>query len=306
MKPSLSKAPIIFIGMPRSGTTILFEAFAQHRDLGWLSNYSQQFPNMPWLNFVRCLHDNPLFCLRAQKKQYQKVLPFNRFLAMPNEAYDFWDWHTGQDFSFHFLSDKTADEDIRSRVQNACATTVRVQGRKRLATKLTGPPRVHFLHSIFPDARFVHVVRNGFAVVHSLMRVPFWEEKGGFEGPFWKGGLAEDEVNEWRDNGADPAIITAMQWRHVLKEIRRESSALPVDHYTEVRYESFVENPHAELTRLYRQTGLDDCVDAHNLLDAKERLQNMNHKYLSDWSEDKIAQLGSVMEPLLSEYGYAR
>ena len=39
--------PISSIGIPRSGTTIIYEAFARHKSLGWLTNLAQNFPHSP-------------------------------------------------------------------------------------------------------------------------------------------------------------------------------------------------------------------------------------------------------------------
>ncbi len=44
--------PIFFIGFPRSGTTVAFEAFCQHRTLGWPSVYTERFPTHPGINVV--------------------------------------------------------------------------------------------------------------------------------------------------------------------------------------------------------------------------------------------------------------
>ncbi len=35
--------PIILIGMPRSGTTVLAETISIHKDLGWISKYLEIF-----------------------------------------------------------------------------------------------------------------------------------------------------------------------------------------------------------------------------------------------------------------------
>ena len=43
--------PIFFIGVPRSGTTIIYEQFSKHSDLAWLSNFSAKYPRMTWINF---------------------------------------------------------------------------------------------------------------------------------------------------------------------------------------------------------------------------------------------------------------
>lgn len=297
--------PIFFIGMPRSGTTILFEAFARHPELGWPSNYSKMFPARPCMNLIRRLHDNALWRVHSAKKQYGKTPPFNRFLVRPDEAYPFWDRVTGVDFSFDFLSDVRATQDKAEEVRRACVRILRRQGRKRFSAKLTGPPRVAYLLSVFPDAKFVHVVRDGRAVTHSLLRVPFWKEKGGFDGPFWKGGLTQAEVEQWKQSGADPGVITAMQWQRVLERIRAEGGHLPEERYLEVRYEEFVDAPHDVLGKAYAFAGLGDSKQAHDCIDQGPALKNMNHKYLKDWSPEYVRELTGVMASMLREYGYA-
>lgn len=52
--------------------------------------------------------------------------------------------------------------------------------RNRLLFKITGWPRVGFLHEIFEDAKFIHLIRDGRAVAYSLLQQPWWE---GWRGP---------------------------------------------------------------------------------------------------------------------------
>jgi hypothetical protein len=44
--------PVFFIGMPRSGTSIVFAAFAAHRDLSWFSQYSARFWFLPGVGLL--------------------------------------------------------------------------------------------------------------------------------------------------------------------------------------------------------------------------------------------------------------
>ena len=44
MNASTVDRPIFFVGMPRSGTTLVFEAVAAHEDLAWLSQHVQRAP----------------------------------------------------------------------------------------------------------------------------------------------------------------------------------------------------------------------------------------------------------------------
>jgi len=300
-----SSRPIFFVGMPRSGTTILFEAFARHPDLGWPSNYSERQPRWPSLNLLRRLLDNRIVHLTGRKQQYAKVRFGNRYLPHPDEAYRFWDHYTGRKFSREYLADVVVDTRTRERVRAAVATILRWQGRRRFAAKLTGPPRIAFLNSIFPDAKFVHVVRDGRAVVHSLLKVGFWRRKGGFDGPFWNGGLSESELHDWLASGRDPGVLAAIQWQHIVALARRESHTLPKDHYREVKYEDFVASPHRVLSSLYDFCMLSDADTGHGFLDhGGVGLKNMNAKFHDEVPQESAMRITAALEPMLAELGY--
>jgi hypothetical protein len=55
-----------------------------------------------------------------------------------------------------------------------------VQGKPLFLHKFTGWPRTGFIRAVFPDARFIHIVRDGRAVVASEIRTSWW---GGYLGP---------------------------------------------------------------------------------------------------------------------------
>ena len=38
--------PVFMVGMPRSGTTIIYEALALHEDLGWFSSFGVRQPRL--------------------------------------------------------------------------------------------------------------------------------------------------------------------------------------------------------------------------------------------------------------------
>ncbi|VAX13624.1 hypothetical protein MNBD_GAMMA24-925 [hydrothermal vent metagenome] len=302
--PGLEK-PIFFVGMPRSGTTILFEAFARHPELGWPSNYSERQPHQPWLNLLCRLLDNRIVHLRGHKQQYAKARFGNRYLPHPDEAYCFWDHYTGREFSREYLTDTVVDTQTRERVRSAVEAILRWQGRRRFAAKLTGPPRIAFLDSIFPDAQFVHVVRDGRAVVHSLLKVGFWRRKGGFDGPFWCGGISESELLAWHASGRDPGVLAALQWQHIVSTARSESRELPQDRYREIKYEEFIDSPHHVLSNLYNYCTLSDADAGHDFLDhGGVGLKNMNTKFHNEVAEDSARQIAAALQPMLAELGY--
>ena len=290
--------PIFFIGAPRSGTTITFEQFASHPDLAWISNYSRAFPNFQPINLVRRVFDNPLFQIRGKKNQFGDAPFLNKYLPRPDESYEFWNTHGCVDFDLNYLLGETASEKERNALRNSLAKLQRYQGKSRVTAKLTGPGRIGYLNSVWPEMRVVHVIRNGLDVVRSLLNVPFWEKGGGFERPWWKGGLNPEELARWEDSGKDPAALAALQWRTIIERTREEAHELLGDRYVELRYESFLEDSKDQLESIYDSVGLDVELSELEVLEAR------NKNYGDNWNSEERRVLQSWMDPVFTDLGY--
>ncbi len=254
---------------------------------------------------VRRILDNSFVSLTGKKGQHGPTVFGNRFLPQPSEAYSFWDIYTGQDFSRSYLRDQTADKSTVHRVHRAVGKLLAWQGRARFAAKITGPSRMAFLSSIFPDAKFVHIIRDGRAAVHSLLHVAFWREKGGLSKPFWRGGLSDADLQKWWESQQDPGVLAALQWKRVIEIARLESGTLENVGYQEIRYEDFVESPHVALRKMYSFCDLEDALLAHRHLERRDTLVNMNDKYRTDFGVVRIEKLSALMEPMLGSLGYS-
>ena len=223
---------------------------------------------------------------------------------MPDEAYAFWDMQTGVAFSSNALTGETCCEPNRSALRHTVGKVLRWQGKYRFSAKFTGPPRISFLSSIFPDAIFIHVVRDGRAVVQSLLGVDFWRKNGGLEKPFWNDLLTQALLDDWEFQGRDSGVLAALQWKRVVELARIESETLQVGQYNEVRYEDFVRAPHDVLSQLFMRCQLDDSPDVHEVLDAGPDLHNMNNKFRAAFKPEYLSMLSRSMQPTLGEYGY--
>ncbi len=279
-----------------------FEAFARHPDLAWPSNYTAQFPRLPQLNAIRRLTDTRRVHLVGRKLQYGQTRFGNRIMPMPNEAYEFWNLYADDAFAHDFMR-RSADPRSRTRLARAVRSLAACQGKPRFAAKLTGPPRIGYLASVFPDAMFVHVVRDGRAVVHSLLNVWFWKRKGGFEKRFWAGSPGERHDE---NPAGDPGVLAALQWRDVVAAAREEAAKLPAGHYVELRYEDFTRNPSGSVGAVLSACGLGADASIDTYLASSERIADMNMKYLRDFSAEYLAELTSIMWPQLSQYGYGK
>lgn len=306
MTSPLAERPIFFIGMPRSGTTAISEAVSLHDDLGWFSNYVGRLPCLPWLAFFDRLSFVAGGRLRGKKNQTGGLSSaLRRFLPHTDEAYGIWKRFCGEKFLYDYLLEVSATDQERENLRVFVAQLLCVQGKKRFFTKVTGPARIHFLKSIFPDAFFVHVVRDPRAVVASLASVGFWQQGGGADEPWWQNGLLSQDIVEWHDEGRTAIALAAVQWRRVVTLAREEAKLLGPGQYMEVRYEDFINSPHAVMQEIFQVLRLKDCASVSRYLDTFGRPINMNVKFASRLTESEIRVVERLTKETARQFGYS-
>lgn len=295
--------PIFLVGMGRSGTTVVFEAVASHEMLAWPSNLLGRFPKWPQVEMIRAVTDNGLLRLRGKKNQMGDVSLINRYLPKPAEAYGFWKLHCGDKFLYSFLDGVKATPSERKRLRSAVRKVTRFQRRTRFSAKLTGPPRIHYLRSIFPDAIFIHIIRDGRAVVRSLLNVEFWRQGRGLEQPWWYDALTDKDVKEWERYGRSAAALAALQWRRVIEAVENEKRELPETQFLEVRYEDFVVKPREVLDGIFAFCDLPPSRRANSYLRKKSNLTNMNFKF-REMAEGDLDIVQALIGEVLEAKGY--
>lgn len=296
--------PIFLVGMPRSGTTVVFEVFAARRDLAWFSQYQERYPAAPRLAALSRLADlTP--ALRRSVGRSDQARPWVEAIRVgPSEAYALWRHCCGEKFLYDYLLGVEATEPERRCLRSTVATVMRFHGKPRFAAKITGPARIGYLRSVFPDARFVHVVRDGRAVVQSLLRVYFWRDTRRLREPAWRNGLTRKDLELWEQNDRSPLALAAIQWARVTRSAREEAAALAPGDYTEVRYEDFVSTPEATLEQATSACGLAPDPSAAAFLAQRVRLRDMNFQWRERFTAGEIATIESLMEPTLRDFGY--
>ncbi len=255
MIENISK-PVIFIGSGRSGTTIISEIVFRHEELAWPSNYQERFPSLPSINLLRNLFENKLWYLQGQKRQLNKVSALNKFLFKPAEAYNFWEYLTGPsvDFSKGFLINDRATESDVKRIQSAFNKLVNYQRKKRLAFKITGPSRMSYLTSIFPDAVFINIVRDPLPTINSWLNVDFWQDKGKHQ-LWWTGAYSKKEEQWAAANTGKPELLAGLQYKK-LQDVTATEIKAHIDRCLTVRYEDFVKSPTVTIKAILDFAGL--------------------------------------------------
>ncbi|HFQ4947712.1 sulfotransferase [Vibrio vulnificus] len=259
-------APIIFIGPGRSGSTVISEFVMAHHSLGWPDNYCEWFPSLPSLAWLTRLTNNSLWYLSGEKAQLNRTLPLNNLLPRPAEAWPLWQKITRDeiDFSRGFLLHQRASAEEKQRIRRYLNQHLRAQGKPRLAMKFTGPGRVEYLSSIFPDALFINVVREPAATVNSLLKVPFWQAQG-LHQLWWRGAYSNHELETYQQIRHDPVCSTAFQLSKILKTTEEEIARTNVKSLT-VHYEDFVRDPQFIIHQIMHFCHLPPCERVRNKL----------------------------------------
>ena len=282
--------PIFINGLGRSGTTIIHTLLSTHPNVNWMSLLCGKFPSRPYLNrwLMRAL-DIPLINIYLKR----------RFL--PLENYGFWDLHYRGFFNpcrDLFASD--VDLFTTKSLKKAFSRLLTAK-RNRLLIKITGVPRIGYLHALFPDAKFVHVTRDGRAVANSRMRTPFWTGWDGLN--LWAGEMPDHYRQEWKRHGYSFAALAGIEWKTHLDQMAEVRRMYPHINILEVKYEAFCANPVTQLREIAEFCGLAWDTKFEGRL-KRQYVESENNKWRSDMTEAQQAILDDVIATQLVQQGY--
>ena len=299
--------PIFMIGMGRSGTTTISEALSAHEMVAWFPNYMNFLPALTFGCFFLRILDIPGlgFYLRGKKKQdKQWTSLLRRCLPHMVEAYPVWQRHCGEKLKFDYLLNQIASLEESRAISRTMRKILILQGKKRFFAKFTGPPRICYLNSIFPDAYFINIIRDPRAVIRSLLKVAFWKERGGLKKLWWKNGPKIDDFDIETSEDLMPLKLAALQWKTVLEVAWQESKLIDQKRYIEIRYEDYVGNPHNTLSGLMTKIELPQSTNVHRYLDSMGRPSNMNYKFKNDFSLNEIEVIKMITSSTAKKAGY--
>jgi hypothetical protein len=284
--------PIFITGLGRSGTTLIHTMLSTHPQVNWLSLLCGKFPGRPYLNrWLMWLIDVPILNIYLKRR------------FVPLENYAFWDFYFAG-FSHPSRDLVASDVSVRaSRSLRKVASELLTLKRNRLLIKITGLPRISFLHAIFPDAKFVHVTRDGRAVANSRLNASFWKGWHGLN--IWGGQMPERYRQEWERHRRSFVALAGIEWKTHMDQLEAVKQEFPNIDICQVRYERFCANPIGELKRI-----ADHCELAWGpKFETATRafyVKNENGKWKTDLTDGQRAILEEVLGPYLVKYGYEK
>jgi len=296
-------SPIFIIGSPRSGTTILGQFFETNSLCDYyleVDIWKKKQKETLFGKFVLWFEYGVLRYSRKHLKLtilirtlYLWSLSFLRKINLMDSKYD--------QENGHRLTEKDITEEKINRAKSYLTN-------KRLVVKHPGNSlRIPFIKKIFPDAKFVHILRDGKDVTSSMMNGPTKYAWAYIRPPGWK---------YWKKHSSG-VIRCAWQWMATISIINSDRKKIPSEDYIEIRYEDLIENPEKTMRLLFEKLEIPFeeaqeqlCKRVQNKIsktspEIADKLTVYTHskrvgRYKENLSPDEIRQIEYILQKITS------
>ena len=168
---------------------------------------------------------------------------------------------------------------------------INIRDSRRVVFKSpTHTARMKILLELFPDARFLHIVRNPLTVFPSTMRL-------------WGALHLVHGLQVDNDEVLEPYILNTFEEMYAAFE--RDRKNIPANRIHEIRYEDLIDKPIETLGRAYRELDLGDFSNLQQAL-GKE-IESIKHFRVNSYpADERIAKMvRSRWQAFIERYGYA-
>lgn len=296
------------LGSGRCGSTLVTELIARHPDVGFISNVDDKLARLDlkgrWNNALFARSDERDPSLRPFRDRRQ-ALERGRLRVAPSEGWLVLEKQISSIFP-QPCRDLTAQDAmpwLQKRIADFFDSRIEAQGKPAFVHHLTGWPRAGLLRSVYPEARFVHVVRDGRSVANSWLQMGWWD---GYRGPdnWYLGPLSRADQAEWEEAERSFVVLAGLGWRILMNAIEEARALVPEEQWLDVRLEDFMEDPRGRTEEVLDFLGLE-WTPQYEAGFAKHTFQaSRGVAWKRDLSEADIAALERTIAKPLAAYGY--
>jgi hypothetical protein len=198
-----------------------------------------------------------------------------------------------------YMTENDHSEEMASYFRKKVLQVQNLWGRSRFVDKaLQNCFRVRLLNSIFPDAKFIHIIRDGRAVAFSILNKI---EIAGDPNPLFRVGFKEILGDKYQSQRSE-LYNYGLAWAEFVRKAREASAIAQSSRYYEVCYENLVTHTYDELRNI-----VDFCeLNWYSEFEQKiPPTQNMNEKWKQKASKEQRIDLEESTFDLRQTLGIA-
>lgn len=302
-KKAFKAPPIFILGHWRSGTTHLYNVMSKADRFGYVSPFSAA---LPWDILVIGRLFAPLL---------RKSLPSSRFIdnvtvdaispqedeiALANMT-DISYYHAiyfPQKFGDYFdqgtFFDDLSPADVKRWEKTLRYLYLKLsldqKERQLLIKNPVYTARAAHLHSLFPEAKFIHIHRHPYKVFVSMRN-------------FYQKLFPQLALQDYEHVDIDAVIFKT--YRRMMTNLKAQTQELPPGQYAQIGFDDFQHDPLGELSRVYDQLSLGDFKTDQETFKAYLESVKSYKKNSFDLPEDLKAKIDENWSDLYADWGYA-
>jgi len=290
--------PIFIVGVPRSGTSMLYRMFCRHQDLAWFSHEDLQFlisketQEKLEKKFTKMKKNNEKIP-RTESSLFvfgiKQGNPLPGTSKVPIEAETFW----GKCFGRNYITD--ISENKKNEVIQGIQSILENQKKIRFLNKSPqNSKRIFAIQKIFPDVKFINIAREPRSVIASML---IRRER---EGQFEVGSSSKNKSLSKKSHLKRKFLPSSKKFDAVkdyaesykeITEILYNFSTSHHENFINVIYEELLEKPEKEITRLLEFCELEKPLSLNDLIPPFKETQNKWKEKLSKDDEKKIFEI---------------
>lgn len=236
--------PIFIVGVPRSGTTLLYSLLANDNQFYWLSRLDVIFPKSPFFTYlIRRITD---WIAPVKYTSQKDTIAGVSGLFPPSEGISYWERWYPRGTKQVKLTESDFMEKSAAKFRNDVNFRLCMFGKQRLLAKQPAHSiKIRYFDRIFSDCIFIQITRDRSKTVNSLVRakgkkrhIKFW----GIKPPGWEN-LYD----------ADHQLQAEFQYDETMKIMKEDLSMIKdkEKRVIQVKFEDLIENSAKEVERIY-------------------------------------------------------
>jgi hypothetical protein len=260
---SIHPAPIFIIGHWRSGTTYVHQLLAQNPHFAFVTFTQTMIPGMfltenifkaivkASMPDMRPMDNVELNPHSPEEEEYAlgNLGPYSFYhaLSFPKKFRDIFDKYV----LFEDIDARTVDEWKSLYLHFLRKISIAANGKRIILKNPANTGRIRILLDLFPDAKFIHVVRDPYVTYCSTMH--------------WLNKELELEALQNVDRATMRESVM-INYEKLLKRYLQERQLIPRGNLVEVKFEEFENDPIGGIERIYSELGFELDLETRALV----------------------------------------